>query len=530
MLQVEILGCLVLKGRLSKRMIELILNHHYHADIHLACKKLEKEELIKRDGDNWIEGRGRRQYFYRITEKGLKLLITDEPIHPLKFWKATFGYSHHCSNKQQLPPERIHELFICFANEYFKYKHYNLPVQFDTFRNMHDRWFKQLERNYKNDSKKISIGQKIIEALAVRPRITLKELSTEIHEADLDVSKVLSTYMHDSFSPQTFEELGLIFPNMMDDDLMDRKFYEEYRTRFLLHNLVRVNRINHQDNYELTLFGVVLLLNLIRCHGMDRLSVGLFYGNTLSFSRYFDKVATNYQCCLPLIFGKWKLLKKVLKSFAAYNFDVTFGHSRRVSIRRGGNREIFDGIEDITKYQHQQLYDLAKAGQAVSFRYLTSISHSGTDTNSREYPVDYVLRNEIKIDSPDLEKLASVYNLLMGLLLMLSPVDYLTTKDQSSDLQQILTTPELLKIMEESFADEISALYYFNLFDVQEFETEATMDRIRYTIPESSIPKECLYKILQNDNSGFLKDWINKWITDIADLQLENYKILKPST
>jgi hypothetical protein len=531
-LQIEILGCLVLRGGLSKKMIESIQTHHHHADILLACKNLEKEGLIEKDGDKWIEGRGRRQYLYRITEKGLRLLITDEPVRPLKFWKAVFGYFHHFNNKQQLTSEKVYVLFICFTSEYFKYKHHKLLAQLDSFQDMRDRWFKYLEQKCENDSKKVSIGQKIIEALAVRPKLTLRELSTEVGEVELDVNEVLSIYVHDSFSQPNFEEFGLIFPNMIDNNETDRKFNDKYHTDFLFHSLVKVNRTNQQYNYELTLFGVVLVLNLVRYHSINRLNNGLFYGNNLSFYKYFDKIASNYQNDIPLIFGKWKLLKEVLKSYAYVNFDiidVTLCHSKRASIRRGGNREIFDGIEDIAKYQYQQLYDLVNAGQVVSFRYLTGISHSDADTNSRDKHVDYLLRNEINIDSIDLERLAPVYNLLMGLLLILSPVEYFSTKDQSSDLQPILTAPEILKIMEESFADQISALYYFNLFDEQEFESAAAIDRIRYSAPESLVPKECLYKILQNDVDGFLKDWFNRWKTDIANLQMENYNVLKSS-
>jgi hypothetical protein len=262
---------------------------------------------------------------------------------------------------------------------------------------------------------------------------------------------------------------------------------------------------------------------------MHKLENGLFYRTTLSFSKYFDTVADNYRNSLPLIFDKWRLLKRVLGSFAYYNFDVTLDRHerpRRASIRQGGNREMFEGIEDIKGYRYRQLCDLAEAGQAVSFRYMTSTSYTGIlDTISIVYHGDYILRNEIEIKSPDLEKLTPVYTLLNGLLLMLSPVEYLTSKYQLSEPQQIVAPPELLKIMEESFSDEISALYYFNLFDEQEFRNVIGVD----TAPKSSIPKECLYRILQNDVEGTLKDWFDRWITDIADLHMENYKILKPS-
>jgi hypothetical protein len=367
----------------------------------------------------------------------------------------------------------------------------------------------------------------------VHPGTRLKEISKEIGEAESDVDAVLHTYTHGSFNQPTFGKFGLIFRNMMDENMMDRKFNDEFHTNFLLHNLVRANRTDQQDKYELSLFGVVLALNLIRYHDMNKLNDGLFYGNTLSFAKYFDIVAANYKNSLSLIFGKWKLLKKVLKLFAAYNFDITLDgqsidHSKRESVRRGGNREIFDGIEDIAKYRYQQLYDLAKAGQAVSFRYLTGLLHEDINEYSRSYRGDYLIRNEIKVDGPDLNRLIHVYKLLMSLLLMLSPIEYLMSNDQSSELQQIATKTELLDMMEESFADEISAMYYFNLFDERESGTVASIDKKYYLGLKS--PKQWLRMILRNDAEGSLKGWFNKWMIDIADLQKENYEILNPST
>jgi hypothetical protein len=126
-------------------------------------------------------------------------------------------------------------------------------------------------------------------------------------------------------------------------------------------------------------------------------------------------------------------------------------------------------------------------------------THSQTgilETNPIAYRGDYILRNEIEVNSPDVEKLAPVYNLLMGLFLMLSPTEYLTSVAQSTEMQQVITKPELLKLMEQSLADEISALYFFNLFDIQEFRTAVNIKRMRHSAPESSSPKECLYKIL----------------------------------
>jgi DNA-binding PadR family transcriptional regulator len=528
-LQLDILGCLVLHGELTKGNAEDLLSKR-HGDILDSFKKLEKKSYIEKG--RLAFGRGRKQFYYRITEKGLLVLLTfEEKPNPIKFWKSLFGYCHHFDSKNRVTYEKVLHLLSLFGKTYFKYSHYNLPSQLDNFQNMRESWINHLGQG--SERKKVSTEQKIIEFLGVHPlRATLKEITEEIGESESDTKRILYTYTYNSFNPPSSTESNLIFRSMMNSNIMDRKYNDEFHTSFLLHNLVRVDQTRPQERYELSLFGILLLLNLIRYHDMNKLKFGLFYGDTLSFAKYFDIVAVNYKNRFPLIFGKWKLLREELKLFAAYNFDITLDvrkrldHSKRDPIRRGGNREIFDGIEDIANSRYEQLYDLAKAGQAISFRYLTGILHED-QSYSKRYRGDYLIRNEIDASNPDPNKLTQVYKLVMGLLLMLSPIEYLVANNQSSEVRQVATKSELLDMMEESFVDEISAMYYFNLFTEKGFGSVAGLAKRYY--PSFTSPKQCLNMILRNDAGGALKDWYNKWLTDIAEIHKENHEILKSS-
>lgn len=69
---------------------------------------------------------------------------------------------------------------------------------------------------------------------------------------------------------------------------------------------------------------------------MDRLTLGLYYDNVL-FEEYYDTIASNYQKKLPLIFGKWYLLKRILKVFSAYNFDIILDKEARSKFMAGDN-------------------------------------------------------------------------------------------------------------------------------------------------------------------------------------------------
>lgn len=59
------------------------------------------------------------------------------------------------------------------------------------------------------------------------------------------------------------------------------------------------------DIYQLSLFGVLFLLKLIRQNDINRLRHGL-YNNDKSFLEYCDIIADKYSHTIPLIFKKWR--------------------------------------------------------------------------------------------------------------------------------------------------------------------------------------------------------------------------------
>ena len=98
----------------------------------------------------------------------------------------------------------------------------------------------------------------------------------------------------------------------------------------MLHNIIVVKRdgITNIKSYELSLFGVMLALSIIRNKDRDRLEHDLHY-QQLSFADYYVNIARGYKNKLPLIFGKWTLLNDILKSYSVYNFDFILDRSRR---------------------------------------------------------------------------------------------------------------------------------------------------------------------------------------------------------
>lgn len=533
-MQIDILGCLVLRGKLSKGLVESILKDRRHGDILKAFDELERKGLIQKDRRKF--GRGRRQFYYKITDKGVELLISYEPTHPLKFWRAMFGYCHHHNDNGKISYDKIEKFYQLFMKKYLKYPSHGFSFQLDIFDNMRDKWFKEFILNSidDKDNNKINPEQKVIEVLAIYPKLTFEDLVEKTKESESEISKVLSTYTLESYKPLIDEN-----EYYMDQNIIGKKYNKKYWD-LLLHNTVIVRQNNDGIKiYDLSLFGVILALTLVRYYDMGKLNHGLYYRN-IPFLDYYDKMASNYQDKLPLIFGKWNLLKDILRLYAGYNFDIIVDKeirlrdSDKLSIIRGGNKELYDGIREIILQTLQQLGYYANAGCMVWLHYNSGISYEYEGQRNQDYD-DYLMNNNIDVgDKSDQHKVYVVYRKLKEIMTLLNPVEYIFSKAANLKPEDITQIPHIL---EEQFADEITALYYIHLYYDHAFYTRINETSKYYSssigdknnqFPISSIPKKCLSTILQSDkNKPLISEWFFKWKEDIANLQKEVYDTLK---
>jgi hypothetical protein len=99
---------------------------------------------------------------------------------------------------------------------------------------------------------------------------------------------------------------------------------------------------NDNKKYELSLIGVLLMLAIRSFTIRDKLNIQ----SSANFS--YNKIASNYKEKLPLIFGKWQLLKGVLDfHFFPSIFDYLFLDKSEIlslSVLLGGNKEIHDNV------------------------------------------------------------------------------------------------------------------------------------------------------------------------------------------
>ncbi len=515
MLQLEILASLVLHGKLTEKMTQTLLKHGTQPEISKAFNRLEKNGLIKKLSERKFS-RGRMQYYYRIIWKGLELLIIDDP-HPLKFWKILFGYCHH--GDKGLTLHEIDKLYNFFMERYLKYRNTGFSFQLDIFDNTREQWL----NNIVNNSEEMSLDQKVIEVLAIYPGIPFKKLVEKTGTTEKELKKCLLTYTLKSYSPLD-DKTAYIYQNVIGK-VGNKKYWD-----LLLHNSIKSRLSNDTKVYELSLFGVILALALIRCKDQDKLRHQLYYQD-LSIIVYYGNIAHNYKEKLPLIFGKWHLLTDILGLFSVYNFDIILdkelrlSDSYKLSVTRGGNKELSDGVREIVYQTRQQIGALANLGMAVWLNYSISLSYEyegRVDTSKR----DYLMSNDVDVrPKPNLERIYNLKKKLDEIIFTLNPLE--------SDLSESITR-KFSDDLEKQLGDEITALYYFQLYFDYEFEARISEPRGHYYStslsgfsPKSLWPKECLLLLIKNDtNKPLLSEWFYNLIDEINSLQKEIYNAL----
>ncbi|MGA9150635.1 MAG: hypothetical protein WBZ36_08655 [Candidatus Nitrosopolaris sp.] len=220
------------------------------------------------------------------------------------------------------------------------------------FENLLQRWRKQFEHN-SNDYGHLgmfprgsiySMQEKIrkeattcnvLECLLLNRGITIDKIIELTKLEEKEVRKVIEDY---SMTQTRYSQY------IDDYNAYGTSEYENITIGFLNHLLivrVRTQEDGKQDeNYELSLLGILLVLATITSKRIEE--------DNAYFSHY-DTAAGNYQEKLPLVFGKWKLLKETLDFYQFSSlFDYLFGDYKSeilsLSVSLGGNKEIYDNI------------------------------------------------------------------------------------------------------------------------------------------------------------------------------------------
>ena len=161
---------------------------------------------------------------------------------------------------------------------------------------------------------------------------------------------------------------------------------------------------------------------------------------------------------------------------------------------------------------------------------------------------DYLIKNDIDLSGkqPDKQTVHLVKKKLDKIMILLNPVECCLSESIDLSPEVIM---QLSRQLEQLFADEITAFYYFHLYFDFEFYTRVSEPMKYYSTctsgntndhqdnqslslsPISSTPKDSLALILQSDKERpLISEWFYRWIQDITNLQNETYRYLKLQT
>jgi hypothetical protein len=356
------------------------------------------------------------------------------------------------------------------------------------------------------------------------------------------------------------------FPNyhpydflVRDDEYFDTNTLTEELLDFMQHKLIIVRQKNSSGNddytFELSLFGIVLVISLVRYHNMSKLDLYLLNNKSISFQDCFERIIlcySSYKKVLPLIFGKWNLLKDVLREISAYNFDVILDKKARTtlmdsSVVMKGNKEFYNTIVEVALHNRKQLIEVFEAGLAVnsgSYHTPSSELDSNSSTNRTISDADN--------DGNDHKDIA-VYQKLAELAVLLKYADPKSFYEDESgkhtkylkSLSNLESSLYEIEVLEKAFADEISFVYYLNLnqdiyfpvlfpqddyfaathlpYDKGKSKEFLSREYDKYSLtPQKSrslpmAPKERLLEIFRQDKE--IREWFSSWIADSLEYQ-----------
>jgi len=352
-LQIQILKHIAMKGQSSQIDVSVKFGCK-PSTISDAFKILKQRGLIiKSIKPPDLKSGVRRRKSYKLSDKGLTVFISENPS-PYEFWIAIAWYFLNFNAVDQVLFNKYYDSFIQkFVGDSFPLR--SCFFLSDSFDRLFEKWGKQLEKY--NDPRMTAYyyqhdpiqACKVIECLSQNRAITIKQIAGFTQLTEQEVRNVLNDY---SITQSNYYHYVELYDSVYRSDRSINA-----TTDFLNHLVIipiRTKEVKQEaakydtkdQKFELSLLGILLTMGTIslrRRQGMQKILSSTY--------EYYDKIASNYQDKLPLIFGKWKLLKQVLKSkfdFYPSILDYLFLHKYEIlslSTLLGGNKEIYDNIK-----------------------------------------------------------------------------------------------------------------------------------------------------------------------------------------
>jgi DNA-binding MarR family transcriptional regulator len=510
-LQIKIINAIGLAGHLSNSKLTDRMNIS-HPVVSDAITSLLQRRLIEfsyvdeeRTTKTHKSG-GRPEKYYALTRNGLGLFIDENPA-PEEFFTAILNFytireQSFLLRRNTTIPVRIEEFenyFKRFKNECLSYAStQGYLIQSPFFGKLYRQWivdnkpyfFEEEHLKYitttihspflencldqlfgKNSTNRIPITQKVLECLAIHRSLTEEQICKHISSKQKRIENKLGRSKYPDFvqnSAVTKENIAISinlytlnknylqsgFQTSVDYDY--NKIMKSY-VEYLSHLIIVKHESPMGSRYELSLFGILLILSIIT----DRRQK-MFYtiGNKFEKTEedlisFYDKISQAYPEKLPLIFGKWALLSRINHNAYRWFLPVInqiIGDATQYSsvpITLGGIKEYQDCLHGITFYTITQLFKIYEG--------LSSALSNNNQNNDLDIPlINKDTNSEILLTLQEKEKELTAflkYADLGRFVKHLEQINQLSDSGYNSELS----------IIENVLANEITISFYINL-------------------------------------------------------------------
>jgi hypothetical protein len=537
-LKQEIIRAIALAGKLSPSAAKRELKSHY-PNVYDAFQELQNDNIIEFWYKNKKNPRIRAgEDLYKLTGKGFEKFITEQNLSVREFWTSIIAF---CLVKEvKVTEDEFHTYYTLFTQKYFG----NIIGSFhscffhaNVFDDFFKKWLIDNGWSYNNDNsfnsynhnkekyenQDITIAQKTLECLALKGSRTIADISQEINVSEEELAKVLSDYT------VTSEESLSYYANKLWNLYNSDKLYD--LTVDFFNHFIIISKREKEIKYRLSLLGVLLILamfSFLRLKGI--ITDNNYY--TTPILNYYDKIALNYAEKLPLILGKWGLLKKSLDfetipSILDYIF-INRSQILSLSVLLGGNKEFYDNIHSLSLRAATKIFEICEEAFSIFQSYSPN-----QFCNTKNYKIlqQKLEEIEISVGLTDLQSFAQhmgrKYTITNEIRIIRTNADKPFAQYQIDNQYFVKDINSMykneLRFIENGVAEEFSLLFYIGLL---RYNKHVASDYPLTSIFLRSNPyivysEWFLINILQKDKE--IKNKVERWINETINCNKLQY-------
>jgi hypothetical protein len=515
-LRLKILDNLSSSKQLSKSQARKMLKGSHHwPEISNAFDNLKTHgfiEAIVRDTSK----QGNPEIFYRLTADGIAVLIIENPS-PKRFWYLMMHYCHSREENEKVTIQTINDFYDFFSKRIFRFSSgHNSLIMLDTLNDVCNDWlnrFSLLSPSKINESDFVDnttlpdghLHLKVFKILINSPDLTIYDLSLRLGVTPEPLEEAINSMSMPSDGNFVTRAIPL-----------DKHYVTRFRQLFLEHCFIVSTDTTRGKNFRLSTLGIILVMTYMHRK----------YRNSESFikilTKYYDEIAYNYGPLLPLIFGKWQILKKRLK-YMAMDFGMILDRERRnqgkysTSVLLGGINEYYDGMKNIISYNSLTTKEIYNAGYNAFQEVLDRNLIEKRQSKSKSSKMKTTSNDTTKVE-PVLQKIYEIWQMLR----------YQEAEINIKELFQGQQMASPIETYSRLVQDEITFVYYINLLERYQGldlpfmkERLKNLDRLEDRRPP---PHEILTRLLEEDDE--IELWFTNWMKDIRQYQNEISEII----